>query len=310
MTRRGWLLFAVMCVLWGIPYLLIKVAVRDFSPVAVVFLRTGIGAVVLLPVVLVRRELGQVLRAWRWVLIYTAVEVTIPWLMLSAAEERLPSSLVGLLVAAVPLVTAILLLVTRADDRVDWRRGLGLLIGFAGVAALLGLDNLRGDGLALAEMAVVIAGYAVGPIIIARRLGAVPATGVIAVSLALTAILYAPFALATWPSQIPSLTVVGAMLALGVLCTAVAFLAFFALIAEAGPARAQTFIYVNPVVALLLGVLLLGEPFGVADVLGLALILGGLLLATRRRAAAPATPAAVDAEDNADSEDRVSTVGR
>lgn len=296
-----------MCVLWGIPYLLIKVAVRDFSPVAVVFLRTGIGAIVLLPVVLVRRELGQVLRAWRWVLIYTAVEVTIPWLMLSAAEERLPSSLVGLLVAAVPLVTAILLLVTRADDRVDWRRGLGLLIGFAGVAALLGLDNLRGDGLALAEMAVVIAGYAVGPIIIARRLGAVPATGVIAVSLALTAILYAPFALATWPSQIPSLTVVGAMLALGVLCTAVAFLAFFALIAEAGPARAQTFIYVNPVVALLLGVLLLGEPFGVADVLGLALILGGLLLATRRRGAAPATPAA---EDNADSEDRVSTVGR
>jgi drug/metabolite transporter (DMT)-like permease len=115
-----------MCVLWGIPYLLIKVAVRDFSPVAVVFLRTGIGAVVLLPVVLVRRELGQVLRAWRWVLIYTAVEVTIPWLMLSAAEERLPSSLVGLLVAAVPLVTAILLLVTRADDRVDWRRGLGV----------------------------------------------------------------------------------------------------------------------------------------------------------------------------------------
>ena len=309
MTRRGWLLFAVMCVLWGIPYLLIKVAVRDFSPVAVVFLRTGIGAVVLLPVVLVRRELGQVLRAWRWVLIYTAVEVTIPWLMLSAAEERLPSSLVGLLVAAVPLVTAILLLVTRADDRVDWRRGLGLLIGFAGVAALLGLDNLRGDGLALAEMAVVIAGYAVGPIIIARRLGAVPATGVIAVSLALTAILYAPFALATWPSQIPSLTVVGAMLALGVLCTAVAFLAFFALIAEAGPARAQTFIYVNPVVALLLGVLLLGEPFGVADVLGLALILGGLLLATRRRGAAPATRRR-DAEDNADSEDRVSTVGR
>jgi drug/metabolite transporter (DMT)-like permease len=309
-TRRGWLLFAVMCVLWGIPYLLIKVAVRDFSPVAVVFLRTGIGAVVLLPVVLVRRELGQVLRAWRWVLIYTAVEVTIPWLMLSAAEERLPSSLVGLLVAAVPLVTAILLLITRADDRVDWRRGLGLLIGFAGVAALLGLDNLRGDGLAVAEMAVVIAGYAVGPIIIARRLGAVPATGVIAVSLALTAILYAPFALATWPSQIPSLTVVGAMLALGVLCTAVAFLAFFALIAEAGPARAQTFIYVNPVVALLLGVLLLGEPFGVADVLGLALILGGLLLATRRRAAAPATAAAVDAEDNADTEDRVSTVGR
>ncbi len=304
MTRRGWLLFAVMGVLWGIPYLLIKVAVRDFSPVSVVFLRTGIGAVVLLPIVFARKELGQVLRAWRWVLIYTAVEVTIPWLMLTAAEERLPSSLVGLLVAAVPLVTAILLFVMRADDRVDRRRGLGLLVGFVGVAALLGLGNLRGDGLALAEMAVVVAGYAVGPIIIARKLGAVPATGVIAVSLALTAIVYAPFALASWPSQMPSLTVIGAMLALGVLCTAVAFLAFFALIAEAGPARSQTFIYVNPVVALVLGVLLLGEPFGVGDVVGLALILGGLLLATRRRAS---TPAAVDTEDA--EERKVSTVG-
>jgi drug/metabolite transporter (DMT)-like permease len=125
------------------------------------------------------------------------------------------------------------------------------------------------------------------------------------VSLALTTIVYAPFALASWPSQSPSLPVVGAVLGLGILCTAVAFLAFFALIANVGPARAQTFIYVNPAVALLLGVVLLGEPFGVADVLGLALILGGLLLATRRRTP---LPAAVDAEDAEES--KVSAVGR
>lgn len=302
MTRRGWLLFAAMSLLWGIPYLLIKVAVRDFSPVTVVFLRTGVGALLLLPVVIARKELGAVLRAWPWVLAYTIVEVTVPWLMLTVAEQRLPSSLVGLLVAAVPLVTAILLLIMRADDRVDLRRGLGLLVGFLGVAALLGLGNLRGDGVALAEMAVVVAGYAVGPILIARKLGAVPATGVIGVSLGLTTFVYAPFAIATWPAHVPDLPAVGAVLGLGILCTAVAFLAFFALIADVGPARAQTFIYVNPVVALLLGVLLLGEPFGLADVLGLALILGGLFLATRRRA--PAEPA-VDADEG-----KVSTAGR
>ncbi len=283
MTRRGWLLFAAMCVLWGIPYLLIKVAVRDFSPVTVVLLRTGIGAVLLLPIAIARKELGPVLRAWRWLIPYTAVEVTVPWLLLTVAEERLPSSLVGLLVAAVPLVGAIMLLLIRAEDRLDARRGLGLLIGFLGVAALLGLGDLRGDGLALAQMAVVVICYAAGPIIVARRLAHVPATGVIAVSLTATALIMSPFAVGTWPSHPPSLEALGAVTALGVFCTAIAFVIFFALIAEVGPARTQTFIYVNPAVALVLGVLLLGEPFGISDVLGFALILAGLLLATRRR---------------------------
>lgn len=288
MTRRGWLLFAAMCLLWGIPYLLIKVAVRDFSPVAVVFLRTGIGAVLLLPVAIVRRQLRPLLAAWPWVLAYTAAEVTVPWLLLSTAEQRLPSSLVGLLVAAVPLVGAIVLLILRAEDRVDPRRGLGLVVGFAGVAVLLGLgSDLRGDALSLAQVAVVVIGYAIGPVIVARKLSQVPATAVIAVSLGLTALVYAPFAVASWPAHQPGIAAVGALAALGVLCTAVAFLIFFALIAEVGPARAQTFTYVNPAVALLLGVLILSEPFGIADVAGLVLILAGLLLANRRRPLAP-----------------------
>lgn len=284
MSRRGWLLFAAMCLLWGIPYLLIKVAVRDFSPVTVVFLRTGVGALVLLPIAIARGELAPVLRAWRWVLPYTAVEVTVPWTLLTAAEERLASSLVGLLVAAVPLVGAIMLLLLRAEDRLDARRGIGLVVGFLGVAALLGLGNLRGDAPALAEMAVVVLGYAAGPIMVARKLSHLPATGVIAVSLAATALVISPFAIGTWPAHPPGLQELGAVAGLGLLCTALAFVAFFALIAEVGPSRAQTFIYVNPVVALVLGVLLLHEPFGISDVVGFALILGGLLLATRRRA--------------------------
>ena len=296
MTRRGWLLFAAMCVLWGIPYLLIKVAVRDFSPVTVVFLRTGIGAVLLLPVAIARKELGPVLRAWRWLIPYTLVEVTVPWLLLTVAEERLASSLVGLLVAAVPLVGALMLLAIRAEDRLDARRGLGLVIGFLGVAALLGLGDLRGDALALAEMAVVVIGYAAGPIIVARKLAHVPATGVIAVSLTATAVVMAPFAVGTWPSHPPGLAAVGAVAGLGVLCTAVAFVIFFALIAEVGPARTQTFIYVNPAVALVLGVLLLGEPFGISDVVGFGLILAGLLLATRR-APEPRREGAVSAQE-------------
>lgn len=301
MTRRGWFLFVALGVLLGIPYLLIKVALRDFSPIAVVFLRTGIGALVLLPAAIARKDLWPVLRAWRWVLAYSVVDMTLPWPLMALAEERLPSSLVGLLVAAVPLVAAIMLLITRADHGFDLRRAAGLVVGFAGVAALLGPGTLHGDGVSVAEMAVVVAGYAAAPLIVARKLGQVPASGVIVVSLALTALVYAPFAVVSWPSHAPGLSAVGALLGLGVMCTAVASLVFFALIKEVGPARAQTYIYLNPVVALVLGVSLLGEPFGVPDILGLTLILGGLVLATRLH-----TRSHVAAESL---EDRVSAAG-
>ncbi|MGH7912560.1 MAG: DMT family transporter [Candidatus Dormibacteraceae bacterium] len=290
MTRRGWVLFAGMCLLWGVPYLLIKVAVRDLSPVSVVFLRTGIGAVLLLPIAAMRGQLRPLLGAWKWVLAYTATEVTVPWLLLTVAEQRLPSSLTGLLVAVVPLVGAVILLLTRTSDRLDVRRAIGLLVGFVGVAVLLGLDDLHGDLLSLVEMGVVVVGYAMGPVIIARKLGGVPATGVIAVSLALTAIIYAPLGVGTMPSHLPSLPVLGAVLGLGVLCTAIAFLVFFGLIAEAGPTSAQIITYVNPAVALALGVLVLGEAFTVADVIGFALILAGLLVATRARRRREQTP--------------------
>jgi drug/metabolite transporter (DMT)-like permease len=279
-----------MCLIWGIPYLLIKVAVQELSPVTLVLLRTGIGAVLLLPIAAARGELRALLPRWRWVLAYTVAEVTLPWLFLAVAEQRLSSSLTGLLIAAVPLVGALALLVVRADDRVDLRRAIGLVVGFAGVAALLGFNDLNGDLVAIGEIALVVLGYAVGPMIVARRLSDVPATGVIAVSLALTALVYVPLGLMQLPSRLPSVEVVGSVLVLGVVCTAVAFLLFFRLIAEAGPARAQVITYVNPAVALALGVLLLGEPFTVGAGVGFALILAGLLLATYRRSAKAGRP--------------------
>ena len=271
-----------MGVIWGIPYLLIKVAVGDLSPVTLVFFRTALGALLLLPLAAARNSLAPLLPRWKVVIAYTVAEVALPWVLLSDAERHLTSSLTGLLIAAVPFVGVILGWVTGAAERFDARRIAGLVIGFIGVAALVGLNVSGSDLTAVGELALVAIGYAVGPLIIARRLSDVPAIGVVAVSLTLPAIAYAPFALTHLPGHMPSVQVLGAVAILGVVCTAVAFLVFFALIAETGSVRATMITYVNPAVALVLGVILLREPFTLGAALGFLLILAGLFLATRR----------------------------
>jgi drug/metabolite transporter (DMT)-like permease len=295
-SRRGWALFAAMCVIWGIPYLLIKVAVGELNPITLVFFRTAIGAVLLIPIAAARGSLRPLLPHWGWILVYTVVEVALPWVLLSDAERRLTSSLTGLLVAAVPFVGVILGLLTGAEERFGPRRLLGLAVGFVGVAALVGLNVSFRDFGAVGEVGLVALGYALGPLIISRRLSQLPGLGVIAVSLALPALAYAPLGLSQMPSHIPSAGVLVSVGLLGVVCTALAFLLFFALIAEVGPVRATIITYVNPAVALALGVALLGEPFTVGDGVGFVLILLGLFLATRR-AARPASVALEDEEE-------------
>ncbi len=293
MTRRGWALFAAMAVIWGIPYLLIKIAVGEMTPASLVLLRTVIGAALLLPVAAARGWLAPLVPYWRWVLVYTIVEVSLPWFLLADGERRLSSSLTGLMIAAVPLIAAVLQLLTRGDDRLDRRRVIGLLVGMIGVAVLVGLNVSFKDLGAVAEVSLVAIGYAAGPIIIARRLPSLPAVGVVAASLALTALFYAPLAVPQLPRALPSGQVLLAVLILAVVCTALAFLLFFALIGEVGPVRATIITYFNPAVALLLGVAVLHEPFTLGAVVGFSLILAGSVLATRRTStSAPAGPAA------------------
>jgi drug/metabolite transporter (DMT)-like permease len=271
-----------MAVIWGIPYLLIKIAVGELTPASLVFLRTAIGAALLLPVAAACGWMTPLLGYWRWVLVYTVVEVSLPWFLLSDAERRLTSSLTGLMVAAVPLIGAVLQRLTRGDDRMDRRRVSGLFVGLMGVAALVGLNVSFKDLAAVLEVGLVAVGYATGPIIIARRLPSLPAVGVVAASLVLTALLYAPLALPQLPTVLPSGRVLIAVAILGVVCTALAFLLFFALIGEVGPVRATVITYFNPAVALVLGVALLREPFTLGAVVGFSLILIGSVLATRR----------------------------
>jgi drug/metabolite transporter (DMT)-like permease len=289
-SRRGLLLFAAMCVIWGIPYLLIRVAVRELTPATLVFSRTALAALLLVPFAAARGELRPLLRAWAPLLAYTVAELAIPWLLLARAEQRLTSSLTGLLIAAVPLVGAVMTSARGSHDRLDGRRWTGLLIGLLGVAALVGLDFGSVGVVPLLEVCVVVVGYAVGPMLLSRRLAGEPAMGVVAASLALTAVAYAPAAAVQWPSHVGWKTI-GSVVALALVCTALAFMLFLALIAEVGPVRATVITYVNPAVAAVLGVAVLGERFTVGMAVGFALVLAGCVLATGRAGRGQPAPA-------------------
>jgi drug/metabolite transporter (DMT)-like permease len=283
MSRKGWLLFAAMCVIWGIPYLLIRVAVRDVSPAFLVCARTGLGGLIMLPLALAKGGFRILLPYWRPLLAFVVIELAVPWLLLSDAETKLSSSLSGLLVAAVPLVSVVLVRFIGGDDRgIEPMRLIGLLMGFGGVAALVGLDLHQLDTRAIVELAVVVVGYAIGPMIQARWLAQLLSYSVVAASLLIVGIGYLPAAIVQHPSHVEA-GPLASIIVLGTICTAVAFVIFFALIAEVGPARAVVITYVNPAVAVVLGVIWLNEKFTVGMAVGFPLILVGCVLASGRR---------------------------
>jgi len=298
-SRRGWWLFAAMSVIWGIPYLLIKVADGGVAPPVLVLARVTIGAALLLPIAIRRRELTVLVPYWRWIALFALVEIITPWLLLSQAETRLSSSLSGLLIASVPILVAVFSMLTGGQDRLTRVRWAGLLIGLAGVALLVTDGGTHGDAASIAEVLLVAVCYAIGPLIIARKLSDLPSLGMTAACLAFAAVIYAPLAAVTWPAAMPTGKVLASLAGLAVLCTAIAFILFFALIAEAGPARASVITYVNPAVAVALGIGILGERLTIAMTVAFVLILGGSVLATRT--SRPATPAGVAVPEPADS---------
>ncbi|HVC13936.1 MAG TPA: DMT family transporter [Acidimicrobiales bacterium] len=280
MTRRGWAYFVAVGILWGLPYLLIRISVREISPPLLVLIRTGGASLVLVPLAASRSALLPALRHWRAILLFTLAELAVPWVFLFGAERRLPSSLTGLLVAAVPLVAAVVAWLT-GSDHVDLRRTIGLVVGLAGVGVLVGFSVAGAQLLSVLSILAVVVGYAFGPWIVDHKLHGVPPIGVIAWSMVLCGAGYAPWALLELPKTPLATSVVESAAALTVVCTIVAFLLFFALIKEVGAMRATLVTYLNPAVAVVLGVLVLGEPFGPATGAGFVLILGGCLLASR-----------------------------
>lgn len=279
---RAWLLFAAMAVLWGIPYLFISVAVESYSPAAVVAGRTLLGALLLLPFAVRQKALRPAFQKIGWVLLFGAIEMAGPFLLLGHAEQTLPSGLTGLLVATVPLFAAIIAFGGGDRSVLSPARAIGLFIGFVGVFVIVAGPGLAVEGggalIAVGEVLLVALLYAIAPFVIATKLRDVPSLGSITLALLAVGIFYTPIGFLT-QHQVPTLESTLSLLALAVLCTAVAFIAFFALIARVGPVRAPLFTYVNPVVAIVLGTIILGEPLTPGLLIGFPLVIVGCWLA-------------------------------
>lgn len=286
MSRRAWLAFAAMSVIWGVPYLLIRIAVRHgVTPGLLAFGRVALAAVVLLALAWRAGTLRTLRGHWLVLLAYATAEIAIPFPMIAFGEQRVSSSLTAILISTVPLVAAVLAIRFNYSERPTPVRAVGLIIGFAGVVALVGID-VAGSGSELLGAAAILVGavgYAVGATIVRLRLTALDPRATMGASLAIAAALLAPYAALDRPHTVPGAGPLLCVVVLGLLCTALAFVVYTVLIAEAGTSRATVITYVNPLVAVTLGVVLLGEQLGPGAIAGMLLILAGSWLSTDGR---------------------------
>ena len=284
MSKTGWSRFAILGFIWGVPYLFLKIAVEEISPAVVVLGRVGIGALILLPIALKRNVFFIKRKYWPFVLLYTVTELVGPWYFITVAEQKITSGLAGLLVATVPIWAAIL--ASFFGDKTVWHAGrlFGLIVGFIGVIAVVGIESLSGrqDIVAIGMVILAAMGYAYAINMITRRIPEVPGLGLNTWAMILTALVFLPFAIGSWPTQRPSVEAIGSVVILGVFCTAIAFVIFFKLIAEVGPPRASLVTYLNTAVAVVLGVIILDEPFTLGIAIGLPLVLVGSYFASRK----------------------------
>ena len=284
MSTRAWMLFAAISVIWGLPYLFIKIAVdAGLTPGFVAWSRVTLAALVLLPVAIRSGALRGL--PLGWLALFAATEIAVPFPLIGFGEQRIASSLAAILIAALPLVVAALALRFDASERPTAARLTGMLIGLAGVAALVGIDLGGSSDELIGAAAVLLAtiGYAVGPLVVKNKLSGADPLGPVTAALGIAAMMLLPFGISDMPASAPSFDAVSSVVVLGLVCSALAFLVFFRLIAEAGPSRAAVITYVNPIVALGLGVAILGEDVGTGAVAGLLLILAGSWLSTDGR---------------------------
>jgi drug/metabolite transporter (DMT)-like permease len=282
-SARGWVLFAAVSVVWGMPYLFIKIGVEELTPGFVAWSRVALAALVLLPIAIKTGALRGL--PLRWLVAFAAVEIAVPFPLIGFGEQRISSSLAAILIAALPLVVSFLALRFDHAERPTPVRLAGMLVGLAGVIALVGID-IGGRGAELLGAAAVLAatlGYACGPLIVKRHLAGADPLGPVTAAMAIASIMLLPFGIGDFPTETPATDTLVAIVVLGLVCSAAAFLLFFRLIAEVGPSRATVITYVNPIVALALGVAVLGESVTAGAMAGLLLILAGSWLATDGR---------------------------
>jgi drug/metabolite transporter (DMT)-like permease len=283
MSRKSLFYFLLVGFLWGIPYLLMKVAVEEIPPSAIVAGRTLIGAAILIPVALYRKTFKGAVLGFKFVAFYALLEMIGPWILISTAQKKIDSGLAGLLISTVPIFAAII--TSMRGDHTVWqfKRMFGIVVGFIGLIAVVGLESFSGNShpASIAMMILAAMGYSYAIIMVTTNLPLVDGIAINGLAMAITSIFWAPLAIAQWPSQVtlkPALS----LIALGVLCTALAFLVFFKLLVEIGPARGSLVTYLNTSVAVVLGVIVLNEPITTGLIIGLPLVLIGSYLASKK----------------------------
>ena len=284
MSKTGWVNFGIVGLLWGIPYLFLKVAVGELEPSVIVISRTLIGALLLAPLAIKRSIFWLPIKRWPFLLLYSACELIGPWYLITHAEQKINSGLTGLLIATTPIWAAIL--ASIFGDKTVWHKSrlFGLIVGFIGVIAVVGLESITGnsDLISIAMVLIASMGYAYAINMVNRRIPEVPGLALNTWAMIITSIVFLPFAIVQRPTQMPSIEVVLSVIGLGVLCTALAFTMFFKVIAEIGPPRASLVTYLNTAVAVVLGIIILSEPITLGIVLGLPLVLIGSYFASRK----------------------------
>lgn len=282
MTRRGLALFVALSIIWGLPYLFIKIAVAELDPVITVFARTLPSAILLLLWSWHRGHLRRNLKYWKFGLVFGAVEMVFPWWFISRAEMEISSGLTGLLLATVPLV-GVLIAYSRGEKPTG-KRLVGLAVGLIGVSLLVGDGSAMSDSglLAIGMVLLAAVGYAFGPVIINDTPADADSATIIAFSLTFVSLVYLPFAIFRWPAEVPSPPVISAVVVLALVCTVAAFLVFFALVAEIGPMRSTLITYFNPAVAIVLGIVFLDEVLTLGIAVGFPLVLAGSWLASNQ----------------------------
>ena len=284
MSKTGWVNFGIVGLLWGIPYLFLKVAVGELEPSVIVISRTLIGALLLAPLAIKRSIFWLPIKRWPFLLLYSACELIGPWYLITHAEQKINSGLTGLLIATTPIWAAIL--ASIFGDKTVWHKSrlFGLIVGFIGVIAVVGLESVTGnsDLISIAMVLIASMGYAYAINMVNRRIPEVPGLALNTWAMIITSIVFLPFAIVQRPTQMPSVEVVLSVIGLGVLCTALAFTMFFKVIAEIGPPRASLVTYLNTAVAVVLGIIILSEPITLGIILGLPLVLIGSYFASRK----------------------------
>ena len=284
MTRKSWIQFGFLGFLWGIPYLLMKIAVEDIPPPLIVAGRTLIGAAILIPIAIHKKSFMDAVRGIKYVLPYALLEMVGPWILITSAQKEISSGLAGLLIATVPIFATIF--TSMRGDHSVWqpKRIVGLVVGFIGIIALVGIESITGTSnpkaIAMVILSAILYAYAV--LMVTSNLPGVDGVAINGLAMGITFLIYFPIAIATWPSNPVSAKAVGALVVLGIFSTAIAFMLFFAVIVEIGPARGSLTTYVNTAVAVVLGILILKEPITLGIIVGLPLVVLGSYLASRK----------------------------